>query len=233
MKRILKRTVAVFFTIVGLYLLLLWCPNPLFAHQYSYQNFVVYSDQKISPEIDFVLEDVEERLSLSELYEESDVFHIYICNDNWRFVFFTRNPNAGGVVNFLVSPNVFIRESNISENVIIPPNEWMFETISRPLSYFIAHEATHSLQRKIDPFLVVKTPVHILEGYADYIGKCKNFDFEVFKNDYLNEDFKMNPANGLYNKYHLYVAYLVEKKGYDFEQLVREEPSMEVLKELK
>ncbi|MFK7908117.1 MAG: hypothetical protein AB8B69_23500 [Chitinophagales bacterium] len=233
MKSILKKLLITFISTVGIYLLLLWHPNPLFAHQYDYQNFVVYSDRAIPQEMETVLKDAEERLSFSELYEQGDTFRIYICNDAWRFAFFTRNPNAGGVVNFPISPNVFIRESDIPANELIPPKGWMYTPKERPLSYFIAHEATHSLQRKTDPFLQLKAPVHIIEGYADYIGKCKDFDFETFKNLYLNDDFVMNPANGLYNKYHLYVAYLMEKKGFDFEQLVKEQPSMEVLEELK
>jgi len=43
----------------------------------------------------------------------------------------------------------------------------------RPLSYFIAHEATHALQRKFDKWMLLKTPAYIIEGYADYIGKAE------------------------------------------------------------
>lgn len=233
MKKKTKRSIGILFGIGLAYIFLLISPSLLFSYTYKYQNFQVYADELIPTEIEEVLKDVDTRLKGSDLYEASDQFKIFICNEDWRFSFFTRNPKAGGVVNFGLSPNIFIRQSDIKKNRIIPPDGWMFAANERPLSYFIAHEATHSLQRKIDPLLNIKNPVYIIEGYADYIGKGKDFDFKKYKQRYIEGHPTMNPANGLYSKYHLYIAYLMEKKNYSFLDIVKEQPDLEsVLKEL-
>ena len=213
--------------IVIFYLAILINPSFLFANNYQYKNFQVYSDQTISENIDNVIDDAIKRLQQTELFDQTDKLQVYICNDHWRFKFFTRNGNAGGVVNFLFSPNIFIRESNIDKNEIVPPGGWMYTPKERPLSYFIAHEAVHSLQRKYNPFLQLTTPSYILEGYADYIAKKPDFNYDAYKKMYLENDFVMNPKNGQYHKYHFYISYLIDKKGYDFERIVEEEPDLE------
>ncbi len=214
---------------VGLFLLyiaLLIYPNALFSYTYQYQNFEIYSDREIPKEMENVLDEVKGKLILSELYQHTDKFSIYICNNQALFWLFTRNANAGGLVNFVISPNVFIRESDIKANKIVPPKGWMYEANERPLSYFIAHESTHSLERKISPFLIFNTDVAILEGYADYIGKKHAFSFEKYIQLYKNQAFVMNPKNGLYHRYHLYMAYLIEKKGMNFREIVKNKPNL-------
>lgn len=233
MKKVIKRFLL---TVLGssfLYLFLLIYPNFLFGNKYEYKNFKVFSDEKISEEIAPILDQVQERISKSELYEEKDKFRIYLCNKKWRFSFFVRNPKAGGVVNFLISPNVFIRESVIEENRIVPPGTWMYEVNERDLVYFLSHELTHSLERKISPFLVANKAGYILEGYADYIGKKPHFDFETYKQAYINQDPKMLPDSPLYNRYHLYTAYLMDVKGYSFKQILEEELPLSILNELR
>jgi hypothetical protein len=234
MKRFFKRGITLLLGTGGLYLLLLVYPNFLFSHHLEYKNFKVYSDRAIPISLQPLLDTSYENLKQSELFEESDIFYLYFCYETWRFTFFTRNKMAGGVVNFLVSPNIFIRESDIENNEIIPPNGWMLSRHDRPLTYFISHEATHSLERKISPFLPVKVEPYILEGYGDYIAKKTTFDFEHYRNLYLKNDLVMDPKNGLYNKYHLYIAYLMEVKKMSFLEIIQTQPDLETtLSELK
>lgn len=210
-----------------LYIILLISPNLLFANKYQYRNFTIFSDNEIPKSINFVIDDTIRRLEWSELYKNAAEFRLYMCNDEWRFKFFTRNKNAGGVVNFLFSPNIFIRESNITTNQLIPPSTWNNPLIKRPLSYFIAHEAVHSLQRKYDQFLIFRAPVEIIEGYADYIAKSEPNAIKDLTEKLKNNASTMNPENGLYDKYHLYVGYLIDHKGYNFERIVQEQPELE------
>lgn len=227
-RAIVKTTLLILFGCTAIYVLLLLFPKPLFSHSYEYQNFCVYSDQVIPSEIEQVLDDVTARLSGSELYDPELKFQIFICHSKRRFFFFTRNANAGGLVNFLISPNVFIRACDIVDNEIIPPGSWLMNREDRPLSYFIAHESCHALQRHNFPFLQLTSSSQIIEGYADYIAKGKT-DIIEYRNRYLNNDPKMNPANGLYEKYHLFVACYMEQKNYSFKQLAEENPSIDLL----
>ena len=211
------------------YLGLLVYPNVLFANHHSFKNFEVYSDRKIPIEINDVLEDVLVRIKKSELYESDDRFSIFFCNASWRLSLLTRNPNVGGLVNQGLSNNVFIRESEIEKNKIVNPTKGQEIALveERPLSYFLAHEITHSLQTKIERFMFVTTPKYIVEGYADYIGKGPSFDYGRYLNDYKSNHATMNPTSGLYNKYHLMIAYLIDVKRLTFVEIVRQKRSLE------
>lgn len=218
------------------YLGLLLYPNFLFSNHYKFKNFDIYSDQKIPIEIDVVLTDVLRRLKKSEIYEGTDTFSIYFCNTHWRLSLLTRNSNVGGFVNQGLSNNVFIRESEIEKNKIVSPTKGqeiaLFE--ERSLSYFLAHEITHTLQTKVERFMHITTPKYIVEGYADYIGKGSSFDFYRYLNDFNNNHNTMNPATGLYNKYHLLIAYLMDVKGLSFQEIVKQKRSpQEIENELK
>ncbi len=219
-----------------IYLGLLLCPNFLFANRHKYKNFDIYSDRKIPIEIEDVLTEVLKKLKKSELYESTDKFSIYFCNTQWRLLLLTRNPNVGGLVNQGLSNNVFIRESEIEKNKIVSPTKGQEIALveERPLSYFLAHEITHSLQTKIERFMHITTPKYIVEGYADYIGKGSLFDFKKYQNNFKNNHFTMNPATGLYNKYHLIIAYLIDVKGLSFREVVKQKRSLkEIENELK
>jgi hypothetical protein len=205
----------------SIYLLLLIYPNPLFAYKYQYRNFELFSDKPIPESITLVVDDVMQRIEKSELYKEEEVFRIYLCNNSWRFKFFTRTVDAGGVVNFLISSNIFIRKNNINSNQLIPPESWKNPLTDRPLSYFIAHEAIHSLQRKHDKWLTLKEPVEIVEGYADYLAKNGSNSIESLTLNLKSNSPNMDPQNGLYDRYNLLIAYLIEVKGYSFEEIVK------------
>jgi hypothetical protein len=104
MKKLVKRMLGLIVAIAVAYLLILMNPNPLFAYESQYRNLEIHSDLPISESVKPVLDDAILRLEQSELYEPQAEFQLYLCNQSWRFRFFTRNGNAGGVVNFLLSP---------------------------------------------------------------------------------------------------------------------------------
>ena len=121
MKKWLARSVGLFFGIALIYLAMLVYPNLLFSNHLVYRNYQVYSDRPIDEKIKVVLDDAISRLERSEIYTHDSKFYLYLCSDHWRFKFFTRNENAGGQVNFVISGNIFIRENDIVKNQIIPP----------------------------------------------------------------------------------------------------------------
>jgi hypothetical protein len=227
MKGKIKQFIGLILGVGTLYIFFLMYPNLLFGYKYKYRNFIVHSDKPIPKSINIVLNDAIERLENSELYETNIQFKLYLCNEDWRFKFFTRNGNAGGVVNFLISPNIFIRQSDAEKNQLVPPKTWKNSLINRPLSYFIAHEGIHCLQRKFDNFLFLKANVEIIEGYAEYIAKGKTNNLDILIKEFKNNLPTMNPENGLYDKYNLYVTYLIERKEYTFYKIVQEQPSLE------
>ena len=227
MRKWLARSAVLFLGIASIYLLMLVYPNLLFSNYISYRNYQVYSDRPIDEKIKVVLDDAISRIEKSELYKHDSRFYLYLCSDRWRFKFFTRNESAGGQVNFVISGNIFIRENDIFNNRIIPPDTWRNPLTDRPLSYFIAHESVHSLQREYDKFMVLKTPMEIIEGYADFIAKGGHSNLNALIQDYKKGVPTMDPSNGLYDKYHLFVRYLIEHDGMSFETVLEEQPDLE------
>lgn len=229
MRKKTKRVLLTITVLSCLYTFFLINPGIFFKHSYQYKNFNVFSDRTIPIEIEQVLDKAHERLQRSELYNDSIPLNLYFCNDNWRFYFFARNRKAGAVVNGFLSANAFFRHSDISTNRLIPENGWTTKMLDRPLSYFVAHELTHSLQSHYDRFLVIKLPTYIIEGYADYIGKGYAFSYSRYKKMLLEEDPAMKPKeSGLYNLYHLAIAYWMDKKQLTFKEIVEKKPDLEI-----
>ena len=229
MKKVIKLSLRICLSFGILYAILLIYPNPLFAHNYEYKNFNIYSDQQIPVEIENVIDDALNRLVKSELYHQNEEFNVYICNASWRFQLFTRNQKAGGAVNFAFCPHIFLRESNIEENKLIPHKSWKYKanSESRSLAYFLTHEAVHSLQCRYDRMMVFYSSTEIIEGYADYIAKSDEMLFDKLKKAYLDDSPKMDPKNGLYDIYTLYMSYLIDQMGYNYIQILDEEPNMD------
>lgn len=233
-KSILKTLLILFVIGVLIYAALISFPNLLFKQQYIYKNFRVFSDKEIPSSIESVLDQANTSLMRSELYDSTYVFKIVICHNQRLFGFLTRNKNAGGVVQGVLSPTVILRESNISRNQIIPPGGWMYDMEERPLSYFIAHESTHSLQAEQDRFMILKVPTYVMEGYADYIGKNQFFNYQDYRTMLIENHPKMRDDSPLYSRYHLYISYLIEKKGMSFLEIIENVPDLElVLQEIK
>lgn len=213
------------------YIALLAYPMPLFAFHHSYKQFNVYSDREIPVEIESILDTVQNNIQKSDLYNPEYQFNIFFCNESWRLTLLARNTNVGGNVSGVVSPNVFVRESDIKSNRIIPPNGWMHDADNRPLSYFLAHELTHSMQALYDRFMIVKVPRYVMEGYADYIGKGNRFSYNEFRQKYIEKHPYMQETSGLYNRYHLYIAHLMDVHGMSIEEIIETLPDEESIGE--
>ena len=93
----------------------------------------------------------------------------------------------------------------------------------RPLSYFIAHEVTHGLISRFLGLAYWRIPVWKNEGYADYVGKGGDFDFQKNLALFKKGDPALDPrASGLYLRYHLLVAELLDRRKLSVEEMLRE-----------
>ena len=210
----------------GVYLfLLLYPPTLLFAHEVQYQAFTIHSDRPIDDNIQNIIDDVTVRISKSELYDENIKFNLFISNDLWKFNLFSMNqPQAGAVTYGALNGNVFFRPCDIAKNEIVPPPSWKFSRTDRPLSYFIAHEATHVLEANYSKKSYLSSPTWLIEGYADYIGKGGDFDFDENVMLYKANAPELDPQQGLYRRYHLAVAHLMDTQHLSFRELATDTP---------
>jgi hypothetical protein len=80
-----------------------------------------------------------------------------------------------------------------------------------------------------------KLPVWLQEGYPDYIAK-RSFDFDKNLTQFNNNEWRLTTRSGLYVRYHLYMSYLIDKKGFAigdiFKQIPNESQIIEGLKAL-
>jgi hypothetical protein len=230
-KRIVRATMFVTLGLVILfvaYLVLLCHPGPFFGYTFARGGITVFSDEPIPPEsAGRILEEVERRLALSPLAAppRSEDLHIYICNRGWRFVLFANyRCNVGGLTYSPLTDNVFLRGVHFDANRLIGPsgNEVPGE---RTLSYFVAHEVGHVLLgRELGIVKYWQLPSWKNEGYADLVAKGEDFDYERAREQLRNGDRELDPQrSGLYLRYHLLVAYLLERKGISVGDLLSRE----------
>lgn len=212
-------------------LLLLLFPQPLFAYSASHGGFHLWSDRPIDPAIASIVADAERRLRRSDLYEPRARFNVFICNDRWRLVLFTRSAAVGGFADTLFSRNIFLREADIAANRLAPPEGRLADAEVRPLSYFIAHEATHILQsRTFGRLMEFRYPDWLTEGYADWVGKGGRFGIEGNRELLRRGDPRLDHgASGLYRGHHLMVAWLIEREGRSIRDIHAHPPDRQAL----
>ena len=211
--------------LAGLYLY----PDPLFAYSRTYGGFKVMSDRSIDPAIDHVLDDATRRLNSSPLHYGGEEFRVYICNERWRLRLFALNPSIGGGTVY-GTRNIFIRQANVALNQVVSPNGGpLLDEKDRPLSYFIAHEATHVMElRHFGMLAILQSPFWLVEGYADVVGKGGNFNVDANRDLLVRNDPLLSEncgRHGLYRRYHLMVAAELRRPGVTIDRLFAAAPS--------
>lgn len=228
MKTQLKRSVKILGAGLGvplfLYLVLLCFPQPLFAYKFTSGNLTLYCDDPIPLEGAEVLADVQGRLGRSPLYEGRPHQKVFVCNRSWRYKLLTSRSAGGGGLAYAFYPhNVFLRKSDIARNVLFRGDGSTPSGPDRPLSYFIAHEITHNLtSRSLGFWAYSRLPSWKREGYADYVGKGGDFDLEKNLQLLRLGDPALDPkVSGLYLRYHLLTAYLLDRRELTVEEMLR------------
>jgi hypothetical protein len=118
--------------------------------------------------------------------------------------------------------NAFVRPSRIEKDRLIGPggNEVAGE---RTLTYFIAHEVTHTMvARRLGRLAYHRLAAWQQEGYADYVGKARgDFDFEAALAGLRSDQKELDPArSGLYLRYQLLTEYSLGQLGQTPEELL-------------
>lgn len=204
---------------------LLSVPQPFFKATVSAKNLALYSDQSFTTAAgQRLLELVEAKLAKSPLYSAEQHHSVFICNARWRQrLFFTYQYGVGGVNYYPLTTNVFLRDSIVEENCLIGPSGNRLAA-DRPLDYFIAHEIAHTLTgQAVGAIAYHRLPQWKREGYADYVGKGSAFNYDDARKAFLANDPKMDWAkSGLYWRFHLLVAHLLDKQHWDVNRLLAE-----------
>jgi len=141
-------------------------PEPLFAHKYSYKNFVIYSrtpiDDRIKPELDVV----SQRLAKSELNDPTMVHRVFVAGSASWYAFFN-GPYRGAMArNYEFNNSIFVPQLDLSAEKVVH-----VDGRTAPIATILAHEMTHTLsQRRLGIIRSWRTPSWKKEGYAEYVG---------------------------------------------------------------
>jgi hypothetical protein len=212
--------------VLVLYLVLLGHPGLFFKYTFTRGNITLFSDEPIpSRSAGDVLDDVKKRLGRTPLFHQTTGPQrtIYICNRTWRFILFANfRHHVGGLTYAPLSDNIFLRSAHIDANRLVGmsgqevPGE-------RTLGYFITHEIAHTLVAdELGVARFWRLPTWINEGYADYVAKGADFSYEQATEQLRRGDREMSPElSGLYLRYHLLVAHLLDKNAVRVRDLLK------------
>jgi hypothetical protein len=199
---------------VGLaYLLLLAHPQPLFAYELRHAGIVLHATQPIPDAMRTTLDRVRARLDRTPLADRIHADHVFICNSRWLFALFARNNyRVAGIADVFVGQHVFLRESDMEHDRLISPSGQPVSS-DRPLSYFIAHELMHVAHgRRLGRLGYARLPQWVDDGHADYVAR--DIDLDRALRGFKEGAGELDPLkSGLYIRYHLMVAYAVEKEN--------------------
>ena len=224
MRRLFRRSLCVAAAASVAYLLVLTFPQPLFAHEIHRSGLTVHSTQPMPAAMETTLSRAVARLQRSALYAPAEGIHIFLCHERPVFALFARqNYHVGGVADWLVGQHAFLRESDMQHDRLISPGGTPVAA-DRPLSYFVAHEAMHiAIARRLGRARYSRLPQWLDDGYADYIAR--DIDYAAALESLKAGARELDPRrSGLYLRYHLMVAYLMEKKGLPIEALLATPP---------
>jgi hypothetical protein len=211
----MTRAVLVLSLAIAGYGVLLVHPQPLFAFGAREGTILLHAREPLPEATAGVLQDARRRVAASPFYDPRATYDVFLCDDARTFAAFTLwNHGAGAVSQWELGGNIFLRPSHIETNRLVgrsgreTPGE-------RTLSYFIAHEVTHTMvARRIGRLHYAGLQRWQVEGYADYVGKAGAFDFDQTLAGFRAGTRELDPKrSGLYLRYHLLVAYLLDRAG--------------------
>ncbi len=201
-----------------IFIVLVIFPNlTIYHHKVIYKKFRIYSDKKIDDNIFQILDEVEKKLSRSEIYNEKVKYRMYLSSNIKLYATFVPGQKNAFAAAFPIFKNIFVSQTDIKSNKVYRNAK---EDNERSLSSVLAHEATHILiEKKIGIRGNRKLATWKKEGYCEYIGGEVAFDLNAGIKMIYNGVNSTSPAFQ-YLKYRLLVTYLLNEKKYDFEALV-------------
>jgi len=200
-------------TVGGAYLLVLVHPHPLFAYELRHAGIVVHATHPIPEAMRTTLDRARARLDRTPLADRAHVEEVFMCDSRWLFALFARtNYRVGGIADVFVGQHVFLRESDMEHDRLISPGGQPVSS-DRPLSYFIAHELMHVAHgRRLGRLGYARLPQWVDDGHADYVAR--DIDLAQALRAFKAGAAPLDPArSGLYLRFHLMVAYVLEKEG--------------------
>lgn len=213
-------------------------PRPLFAYTAARANVTLHARTPFPAETGPLLDDIVRRIARSPLYDATREQHVFLCDSQALYALFAlRQYRSGGVTQMLLGRNAFIRPSSVERNVVFGPSG-VPKQAERTLVYFIAHELTHAMTAdRIGGLAAARLAAFQREGYADYVAYARPLDLRTGRDAILRDAPEMSvERSGLYRRYELLTAYLLERRRMTVDELLarplrKEEVQAELLRD--
>jgi hypothetical protein len=216
MGRILRNGERVLFVLAFLYIALITYPNMLFAGQVSHGTIRLHMrNARIPDSATSIIDRAETLLKACEFWDPSLRHDVFSCDGFSLFAFLCpRSRHSYAVANL---GNVFLAKADFDRDVGFrnAPTE-----NTRALHTIIAHELTHNLLRVQLGFWRYRLlPTWKNEGYCEVISRGRS---DGLQDDILKMAATTNRRSKayVYGKYRLLVAYLMQIKGLNFNDIV-------------
>ena len=207
----------------------------MFDYETSYGNLSLYSDQPFDKTKAInILIDVDQRLKTSPIFDKNVVHRAFICNETWREELFLQGAGRiGGLNHFPTARHVFLTKARVEDDALLSPRG---RPIAEPrsLSYYLAHEFTHTLigdQVGVVEFNTM--PRWLAEGYPDYVALGPNYSYQKALESYQNRDPRVHGTLAEdYLRYGVLVAYALERQRTEVTKLFENPPNEKALGDL-
>lgn len=222
--RFVRRAALFCVTVVAAYAAVLLNPWILFDHEVRAENVVFHAREAFPKEAMDVARAARERVARSPFFDPAAEYHVYFCDSPGLFAFFALwNRNVGAIAQVGVTGNVFMRPSRIERDRLLGPSGSEVPG-ERTLTYFVAHELTHSMvARRLGRLAYFGLETWQQEGYADFVGKGGAFDYDSALEGFRAGKKELDPAaSGLYLRYQLLTEHLLLRRGLGAEELLGE-----------
>lgn len=226
--RVMRRARQVLTVLAAVYLLFCLFPQTVFVHSVQAGGIRLYSMSPIPEQAGVLLEQVQARVALSELYQPDDRFRVFVCNSKALFTLLAPGHRQAFGVSMWVTGNIILADADLRENVAraFRPN-WN----TRSFTGVVTHEAAHSLVgRRISVFASLRLPTWLREGYSEYLAG--EGSYPEAEGDRLIAAGTV-PASGpfMYHVYRRMVEYLIKVESRNIRDLAADPPAEEQVKQ--
>lgn len=197
-------------------------PQPLFAYTVQRGNVVLHARAPLPARAAQIADEVVRRAARSPLYDPGRIHHVFLCDTPALYSLFTLWAyKSSGLTQSQLTGNVFIRPSHVERDRVVS-RSGEEKHGDRTLTYLITHEVTHAMTADhIGRWRAHRLAAFQREGYADYVGFARPVDLSEWRKALETEAPEMNPSrSGLYRRYELLVAYLLDRRGMTVEELL-------------
>lgn len=223
--KFLGRSAAFLTVLICVYGLILVYPQPAFPYRADEANISVWSSEPLPAEVHSELQEIYRRVSSSPLFNGADHYNVYLCQSPSLFAFFANyKRRVGGITYAYFNQNIFLRPSRVEHNRLLGPSGTEVPG-DRTLVYFVTHELTHAMTvRAVGRLRYARLGRWRQEGYADYIAKGEPLDIDRWSAALVMNDPRTSfRRSGLYLRYHLRVAYLLDRQHVSVNELLSRE----------